>query len=416
MNKIIDADADVSFEIIKDTIIYRFDSKHSAVSGDFVAIYAEDYEINRSEIFNAENNTGKVSILKLEKLPIVEFPLEIRGIVLEKNITLPSIFFKNPDDVLNIVQWSGSDARIVSLTDSELICEIKINSLPSYSREFILFVNDTVCGKSKSRLSNKSKKTVSENHKIVFSLEKRIRDRDDIKIIDRSTDFVVLNTKIDWYALTKIISEVVEENRNSITQIKEEMRQISEQVKFITGTALEKSGFERMDIYYSLLNSKINRMNLLYGSTCEKDISDQFTAMHDVDVSNQVEIKLREIEGVGVYELEAEEDREWKWVGPRVTLAFKDIPRGARFVSLNFWNFKPETNSEGILIDVNGRLIKKDAHKSSDLWELHIPLTQHISKVIENTAIIHIHFKDYYHSNDDTRLLSAVLNSARYEF
>jgi hypothetical protein len=413
MNEPFNKDFKASVEVKNGRLSYIIENNSSIEIGDTIAAYVDDHEIGREKIELSEDTGFKEAVINIINFPEADLPVNIRSLVLDKNIELPIIAFREPEDVIANIGWQGSSAKIKYIDHNKIDFEVKVYSSPQYSREFILFINGEEISAAKSTVFTSNIKPRYRIHNICFEIKEKIKENDNVKLYDRVSSELVIEKCLNWFVFSSIFYDIVEEKNINMMRMQEELRTLRNKLDLTSSMILENHGLERIDIYYALLNRKIERLALSQNKVDDISTFDQPIAFAEQTTKYPIVLNASQIEGVGVYHLEVEKDNQWRWLAPRVTIAFRGISPEIKTIAMCFSNFSPESNCKGIIIDINGRSIKIDAMKNLDRWELHIPLSNYNS--IDSTSIVHIQFKDFIHPDGDQRLLSAVLSHVYYQ-
>lgn len=406
-------DTDTAIQLVKGGIRYDFMENVSVEEGELLSAYVGDHKIGEALIFQDETTHRYFTVIGINDMPAVEFPATVRASLGEDNVQLPDFTIDNKDELVPIVPWSSLESRFCAISPESITCEVAGSSLARYSRHFGLVVNDAepVIVESEIKISQASE--LKEFHTIEFNIDFQIKTEDSVKIIDIASNECILELEANWQYIANVLMRQASRVSQALSSANARIASLEKRIDLISTLSLEKITLERLDLYHSILNARIDRLqNLLSEHNRNINVDGLQEEDHQTNYTN---ISVSEIEGTGLYQVESNEVSKWRWIGPRATFAFKDLIKQPRVVV--FYLASVITNERQMIIDamVNGTVVSSKLEKTNNGIDLQVPIFDYAWRN-DRILIITLHLSEYKQFPNDERIMSAVLRSVQIQY
>lgn len=156
----------------------------------------------------------------------------------------------------------------------------------------------------------------------------------------------------------------------------------------------------------------LERLDLFYLLLCERDRDAAPTARRPPDeMPNVRRFGPAEVDGIGIFDVETEGNRQWRWFGPDATIALRDLVGPLRRVVLYFHGFGDAPEPPGVRVSTGGAGEPALLRRLEPGYALDIPVSR-ASALLQGMLVIHISFDRHQTSHADPRRLSAVFSGA----
>jgi hypothetical protein len=384
---------------------------HELTDGDeeAVEVFVEDYLIGSDAVRWDSADDVFQAIVSLGDLPPVSFPAVLRSKLQKKGIELPVIAIDSLKDLLQSNARVKGSIEIVGIQSNVLRCETTIAALPRFAREFSLFVNSTPNGTALSEPGEKGAGRPVSRHKINFGLKNMLRDGDHIEIIENETGSVSFSETLTWMNLVGGLVGELKLLDNKLEKALSQVEELSVRLNVLANISNERLLMDRLDLYYYLLNERIEREVRAIQQPSGVVVSEE--AIADPGATENTRLSASALEGVGCYDVETGPASEWRWFGPRVTLMFKDVPPAARELKLAFSQFAAGVDPSLTTSSVDGVEIEPSVVGHGGGCEMTLPLYHRTARP-DRAVIVHLNFAGGSSSKADPRVLSAAFVSA----
>jgi hypothetical protein len=390
-------------------LVYKLYGQTEEYNEDAVEVFVDDYLIGSDNVRWDNASNALLAIISLIDMPPVSFPVVFRSKLQKRGVELPVIAIDSLKDLLRSNTAVKGSIEIVGIQSNMLRCETMIVVLPSYAREFSLFVNSAPVGSTLSEPVEKSAGQSITKHRINFCLKNILRDGDHIEIIENDTGSVYFSETLTWMNLVGGLVGELKLLDRKLDQALARVSELSSRLDVLANISNERLLMDRLDLYYHLLNERIERevsaLRLASGVVVQE------AAITAPDAAENICVSASAIEGVGFYNVETSLASEWRWFGPRVTLMFKDVPARARELKLSFSQFATDVDPSLTKGAIDGVEIEPAVVGHGDYIEITFPLI-HRSVRPDHALIAHLFFAGGSSSQADPRVLSAAFVSA----
>jgi hypothetical protein len=184
------------------------------------------------------------------------------------------------------------------------------------------------------------------------------------------------------------------------------VEQLERQINISIAKTSDAHLLDRLDLFYFLLDQKIEKFGAGREAT-RPPTAPVVKQSRSKEVIAQ-KISLRALEGVGFYDVESNADGAWRWFGPRVLLAVRDIVGRPERVVLKFQKFPEPSKLPTIRVLVNDlpmavKLSESDV--GNCVVDVPVPASACRS---DDMLLLHIYIDEYDTGLNDSRMLSAA--------
>jgi hypothetical protein len=384
-------------------LVYHFFDLTNDDVEDSVEVFVDDYWIGSEAVRSDGGNAAARAVVSLAALPPVSFPAVFRSKLRNKGNELPVIAINSLADLLRSSNAGAGSIEIVGIQSDALRCETTINALPSFAREFSLFVNSAPINSALSEPVEKGG-TPGSKHKIHFRLKNMPRDGDHIEIVEAETGCVYFSETLTWMNLVGGLVGELKLLDSKLGRALARVDELSSRIDVLANISNERLLMDRLDLYYYLLNERIERE---VRALRPPALVVSETSIPAPGGKENTSLSASAIEGVGFYDVETSVTGEWRWFGPRVTLMFKDVPAGARDLKLSFSQFAAGVDPFLTKGAVDGVEIEPSVFGHGGVTEVTLPLFHRAARP-DRAVIAHLYFAGGSSSKADPRVLSAA--------
>ncbi len=390
-------------------LIYGFPVGHGFSGVDAIDVFVDDYLVG-SEMVLLDEQTGEASArIGLHSLPSLTFPAVFRGVIRDRNEEQPIAVIESFEDLLKQVGPTRASAQIVGVQPDRLRCEVDIETLPSYPREFVLFVNNVRAAAAMSVPGKHENRATVVRHKLDFDLAAILRDSDYIEIVEQMTSTVILAMTITWLSLMGPVLSEMRSLRKDVKKAIAQGEELRSRLEVLASVTNEKFFLDRLDLYYFLMSDRLDREMKSIHAMIAPPAGEAVETPPPPGGSRRY--APSEIEGVGFHNLESSGSGEWRWFGPKVTLIFKDIKPGARQLRLSFSQVAAGVDVGLLRGTIDGVEVQPTFRAAPGLNEVFFPLYRRPTRP-DRAMIARIEFPGGVSSATNSRVLSAAFREA----
>ncbi|RJF86448.1 hypothetical protein D3874_04910 [Oleomonas cavernae] len=359
---------------------------------------------------------GKVAV-PVKEFPLVSFPCEVRFAT--NGIAVGGVFrVRDADTLIRKLGGVGMNAELTGFFGDAVEFSLVVPQAPAYARDLVLKIDNEIVGEAKSQPSEKIG-APSQPQRIWIELPTQLYNGGVLALEDHATGQIVFEEPVGSVKMVGAIARSQRNLLNRIDDLEREQRRLIEQANVNSIQARERLLMERIDLFYSLIQDRLNRELCAVvadvGHIDANPDGDGNIAEHDSDEEwhNDLHFTAESIEGIGFYDLEGEIDSYWRWFGPRTTLVLREVPVGARSVRLAFSNLPNGIQETGVSATVNAKevdIILEREEKEGNIIVILDP--ENRTKIDKrSTLIVNLKFEySFMQSDNDRRVLSAAFS------
>ena len=368
-----------------------------ARAGDVVEAYIGDDLVGRDVLHAGSPGAGLVGRIELVDVPVVAFPAQLRlmnasrATEIGHGLPLP--------DVNALLAAAGAPTVTATFAGVHSVGPafvLIVDRLGRYAREFALCVDGGA-----PVIAHSTPEPMGGSQRLVFGYADPVSEGARVTIVETLFAGRVLDVVLDAPRLLAGAQLQIAQLQDETERLAEDNAGLRRRLDTTVDIGREKLLLDRLDLFYLLLSERIERSERMAGATVQPD---PLPPMPDV-----LTFGPGELDGVGIYDVETDGTNEWRWFGPDVTLALRDLPRPVRRLVFYFHLFgidgppAARVVTGGVAEPVRVRLLE-------DRFALDIPLSR--STPLEGILVLHLSFDRHQTSEEDPRLLSAPFAGA----
>ncbi len=395
---------------------YVFGVEARVIDGDDIEIFAGDYLIGSAKIAQANGaGTSFSARFVLDHLPLMEFPAEMRSVLLRTGHEIAaSIPFQNAAALLKAVGEPKIKAQLASVNDRAVVFDLALETLPEYARECILHINGADAGSAISTPLAFEGHPASITHEISFPLRALLRDGAYVEITDAATGIGIYASSITWMNIMGPVISSMRQLQSKYDALSSYFQLAQSRMDALANISRDKQLLDRLDMFYFMINDRLDREIKYLAGKIDPALNLDVAASHAAAAGDDLMHRtVHEIDGVGFYEVESDGGAFWRWFGPDVTLFLKEVSPKAHALRLQFGAVGSGVKFNEASGSINGFPILPEFGASPEGYsEVTFPIAPG-SVRSDRAIILNLTFKQAHRAPGDARALSAAFVAAQ---
>ncbi|MCB8873632.1 hypothetical protein [Acidisoma silvae] len=398
---------------------YVFDTETGVSESDRIEAFAGDYLIGTTSVSKGRGAKAVPSAqISLRDLPVMEFPTEIRSLLARTGQEIAAtVPLRDKAALLQSVGAPTVKVDLTSVSDRAVSFDLTIETLPEYARECTLYVNGAETGTAVSKPRPFVGHPSAITHEIAFPLRALLRDGAYVEITDIATGTGIYASSITWMNIMGPVLTDLKRLQARYDELSSFFERAQSRMDTIANISRDKQLLDRLDMFYFLINDRLDREVKFLAGKIDPALAQQMTAERAAAVEEDIARRTaHDIDGVGFYEVESDGRAFWRWFGPDVTLFLKDVNPTARALRLQFGAVGSGVRFDDASGSLNGFPIQAEFSTAPEGYsEITFPIAPG-SVRSDRAIILNLTFKQAYRAPGDARALSAAFVAAQIFF
>lgn len=400
----------VSTELQSAAVSYEVSNSTKLVPNDGFKLFVGDYQIGYSGLSPDPNNPSKlIARINIDQMPIVDWPAELRSVWVRTGTECGTpIMLRNANELMKLVGPPKIKAILTSAQDDRISFELEVDTLPSYPRELAFRVN----GVEWSQAWSSPREGGAGAYAVNFPARSQLRDGASLEILDLATGAVIFSTVATWINLIGPVLESMKRLHSRYNALEQYLRKASARIDAIANVSRERQTLDRLDLFYFLINDRLDREMRWITERGGFRIDEQTIAGDEATIAAPSVFTVKDVDGIGMYQIEANGVSEWRWFSSSVTTLFRNVQMDASVISLHFSSVAPGVDLAAARITVNGFQIETVlCAETEEGYEVTVPIPSG-SVRSDKTIILHVQFDRGHTAEGDSRTLTAAFTGA----
>jgi hypothetical protein len=371
---------------------------------DVIELYAEDHLVGSAPLVASAREIR--SLVPVADLPALPFPLVLRAQLRDAKAEVGPCVVSSLPALLRAMGKPSATVRLLGLAPQSVTFGLSIKPLGAYPRELNLLVDGRLVASARTSLAAGA--STAPGQEVAFQASVPLREGMQVQLDCAATGHTLYCGALGAMELLGAALASASETREKLTALEKAHAAVCGRLEALANFSRERLLLERLDLYYLTLNERIDRaLNALQPQRepPAKPAASQASAF-------RAELRPSELEGTGIFPVESDGAREWRWFGPNVTLLFKNVAPAAAAIALDFYTFGDGVNAPSIQAAVNAlEVIPELLQHFEGGWTLSVPVPPG-AYTPDGALILSLRFGHSHTAPHDTRLLSAVNTGA----
>jgi hypothetical protein len=379
----------------------------TAVTGDGndVELYAGDRCLAVAPLRGGRQQEGEELSARFEDFdpPMLEFPANLRAVMVRSGEELGTgLVARDANALLAALGLPDIRLQLAGIGPDRLDFEIQLGRLTAYPRSFRLLLD----GRETSEALSVQRHGAPGWQDLTLAIPAPLSNGTHVELFDIATGSQVFTIAATWMNLVWPVVLKEQMLERQLEQCRKDILSLNARLTRVLDLDRDRLLLERLDLFYFLLNQRIDRLAHDPSPAVQPEPADSPPA------PGPLQVLPRALEGVGYYGLEGDGAREWRWFGPRVLLAFRQLGAQPTRVVLKFFRFAHGVTVPEVRVSVNGTAVTAGlSNPEPNRHLLDIPVLRSMWRP-DQTLIVELQFGDQESSENDRRQLSAVFSSA----
>jgi len=375
----------------------------AASDGEPLALFCGDEALGESG-FIAEAG-GFTAQFSLDALPATPGPLEFRFMNTGTGEEIkPALTFRDTEALLVASGPGPIWCQLAACDGGAISFRAAPAHLPLIERRLELLVDGISLGTAMTvppKPPEIGKRLANADHDVSFALPATLRDGALIELFDTATQALVHSETITWATIAAALTgahKILEERQNRLTA---ELGRLRAKLGAVGDMGKDALLLERLDCYHALVMDRLDREF----AAMRRELGLADSHFIDTGVAPAQLVLPAELEGVGLYHVEFDGDRQWRWFGPETTLIMRNINPAVRLLRINYLPPSAQPDLGHVHCQVNGREARTVQVPTEHAQVLELCLTPAMHRP-DRSLIVHLTFENSYSPPNDERALT----------
>ncbi len=369
-----------------------------------LSLFCGDYALGEAPIVPKAGDFA--AQFSLAGLPPLHGPFEFRFMLADTGAELKPSFTVHDAEALLAASGPGPIWCSLAAVDGRTISfHIVPEHLPLFARRIELMVDGVTLGAATSvppKPAEAGQIAANAEHLLTFPLSGMLRDGALIELVDTGTGTLVHSQALTWAAIASALmgaQKILDERQ---TRMAAELARLRAKLGAVGDISRDVLMLERLDLYHGLVMDRLDREFAAVRQ--ELGLADPVHAPLPEPAAPHVLLPA-DLEGVGLYHVEFDGDRQWRWFGPDTTLILRDVDHATRLLRIQYGLPDNWTDIGPLQCQINGRHAQIVSSPADHAHCLELCLTPNMHRP-DRCLIIHLRFDQSYSPPNDERVLS----------